>query len=242
MSNRITMQNNIVTAKKFVQIGSDGNVSMKKRLADILSSYEELNNKFSIKEVEDMLLDNSISPDEKLVLKERWQTMSSSYFSLISTLESAGLDDMEGVQELKNAYSNLYANFVIVLSDMNSSSVPPDGFESNISTFNEKFNLVSQQYITLTIKTRAYSLMLETNNYYLAEEETAIITAKLYKGSEEYTGDDESEIFSTLTWSGKGLNDDVTTYMDGRSLKIPYNAFNETFYVSATVNLPLTGL
>lgn len=239
MSNRITMQNNIVTAKKFVQIGTEGNISMKKRLADVLSSYEELNNKFSMREVQDILFDNSISPDEKLVLKSRWQTMSDSYITLINTLESAGLDDLEGVEDLKDAYTNLYANFAQIFTDMESASTPPTNFEDNISTFNEKFNLVSQLYSTLVFKTQAYDLRLETNHYYLSEGETAIVTAKLYKGSDEYTGDKESDIFSSLTWSGAGLKNAVDTYIDGRSVKVPYDDFEKTFYLSATVNLPV---
>lgn len=239
MSNRITMQNNIVTAKKFVQIGTEGNISMKKRLADVLSSYEELNSKFSIKEVQDMLFDNSISPEEKLVLKERWQTMKDSYLTLINTLESAGLDEMEGVQALKDAYTNLYVNFSQLFADMESTSTPPDGFEDNITTFNEKYTLVSQLYSTLVFKTQAYALKLETTSYYLKEGETAIVTAKLYKGADEYTGDMESDIFSTLSWSGAGLKNAVDTYIDGRSVKVPYDDFEKTFYLSATVNLPI---
>lgn len=238
MSNRITLQNDVVTAKKFVQIGTDS-ISAKKRLASALTSYAELNNRFNIKEVESMLNDKILSPSEKVSLKSRWETMESSYIRIYNTLEAEGLLDLEGMDELRIAYSNLASMLQNVFADMNSSSSAPEGLQPAIEEFNMRFNFISQTYSALAYKIQSYSLRLETSDYFLEWGKPATITAKLYKGADEYKGEEEDNIFSTLSWRGQGLKNAVDTYVSGRTLVVPYEDFEQTFYVSATVNLPI---
>lgn len=235
---RITMQDSVVTAKKFVQIGSDS-VSARKKLASALSAYEELNNKFNILDVEKMLSDETLSPDEKVQLKSRWDTMETAYLRLVNTLESEGLMDLEGVDAMRIAYSTLFAMMQNVFADMDSSSKAPSGFQAAIEEFNTRFNFVAQMYSALAYKIQAFRLRLETSDYYVEYGKTATVTAKLYKGVDEYTGDQESEIFDSIVWRGEGLKNAVDTYIDGRSIKVPYTDFDQTFYVSATVSLPI---
>ncbi len=235
---QVTLQNNIVTAKKFVQIGSDS-VSARKKLASVLTSYEELNNKFNIIDVEKMISDETITPDEKDKLKERWDVMETSYLRLVNTLETEGLLDLEGVDNMRIAYSTLFSLMQNVLADMDSTSKVPNGFQAAIEEFNTRFNFVAQMYSALAYKIQAFRLRLETEDYYLDYGKTATVTAKLYKGTDEYKGDEEESIFSSIVWRGEGLKNAVNTYIDGRSLKVPYTDFEQTFYVSATVSLPI---
>ncbi len=235
---RITMQDSIVTARKFVQIGSDP-VSARKKLASALASYQEASTRFNIKEVEEYLKDDSLSPAEKVALKSRWDTMEAAYLRLMNTLETEGLKDMNGVDAMQIAYSTLAGMLQNVFADMTTTSPAPSGLQEAIEAFNIKFNIVSQSYSALAYRIQSYQLRLETSDYYLGYGETATITAKLYKGGVEYTGEKESTIFSTLTWSSSGLKNDINTYIDGRSLKVPYSDFETTFYVNARVSLPI---
>ena len=235
---QVTLQNNIVTAKKFVQIGSDS-VSARKKLASVLTSYEELNNKFNIIDVEKMISDETITPDEKDKLKERWDVMETAYLRLVNTLETEGLLDLEGVDAMKIAYSTLFSLMQNVLADMDSTSKVPNGFQAAIEEFNTRFNFVVQMYSALAYKIQAFRLRLETEDYFLDYGKTATVTAKLYKGADEYKGDEEESIFSSIVWRGEGLKNAVDTYIDGRSIKVPYTDFEQTFYVSATVSLPI---
>lgn len=235
---QVTLQNNIVTAKKFVQIGSDS-VSARKKLASVLTSYEELNNKFNIIDVEKMISDETITPDEKDKLKERWDVMETAYLRLVNTLETEGLLDLEGVDAMRIAYSTLFSLMQNVLADMDSTSKVPNGFQAAIEEFNTRFNFVAQMYSALAYKIQAFRLRLETEDYYLDYGKTATVTAKLYKGADEYKGDEEESIFSSIVWRGEGLKNAVDTYIDGRSIKVPYTDFEQTFYVSATVSLPI---
>lgn len=238
MASRITMQDSIVTGRKFVPIGSQ-TVSARKRLASVLSSYNETKNTLSLKEVAAIVKDNIITPEEKIALKDRWDTLSAAYTRLLSTLEDEGMTDMDGVENMQQTYSTLFAQMQNIFADMNTSSVAPDNFEDNIEKFNTAYTIVSQSYATIAYKLQAFSLRLETTAYYLAEEETAVVTATLYKGLNPYTGDKLEDIYNTLTWKVSGLKKSVDNYKSGLTLVIPEEDYDNTAIISATVDLPI---
>lgn len=244
MSNRITMQDNIVTGRKFVPIGS-GTISARKRLANILTSYKDVNNRFSMLLIKDITNDNVITPEEKTLLKTRWDELSSAYTRLIQTLEDSGLGDMNEVAKLKEAYATVYLQLQNILADMNTSSSVPPGFENNLNSFNEWFNIVSQSFATISYGLSFYDLRVSSSSYYLEEGGIAVLTATLYKGSEEYTGEYLKDIMDTISWTSTGIHehdgfdgDPVNYYKSGYSVRVPYSAFDVEFSVRATVNIP----
>lgn len=240
MSNRITYQDNILTAKKFVQIGTD-QVSARRQLNDILLAYKEIDNSLAFKEVEKMVRDNSITPEEKVELKARWETVSAAYTRLLQSLENSGLTGVYGVQDLKDKYAEVYVLMEQIFTDMESATETPTGFLDRWNALQEQLDIVSQTYSNLAYKIQEYKLRLETNHYYLAVGETAVITATLYKGLTAYTGEYLDSIMATIQWEVHGL-DDPSKYISGATISVPYAAFDQSFYVSATVSIPIEDL
>ena len=240
MSKRITYQNNVVTAKKFVQIGTDS-VSARRQLSDILAAYAEVNNAKKFADVEKMISDDTLTPEEKVLLKERWESISSAYRRLIQSLENSGLSGIYGVSDLEDAYGEVYVMVENIFTNMGLATKVPSGFEDKWSLLQEQMNIVSQTYANLTIKVQEFRLLLETNHYYPAEGETTIITASLYRGTTAYTGDDLDTIMATIQWETKGLTD-PDSLIDGATITVPYDSFDETFVVSATVSIPVEDL
>lgn len=240
MSKRITYQNNVVTAKKFVQIGTDS-VSARRQLSDILAAYAEVNNAKKFADVEKMISDDTLTPEEKVLLKERWESISSAYRRLLQSLENSGLSGIYGVSDLEDAYGEVYVMVENIFTNMDSATKVPSGFEDKWSLLQEQMNIVSQTYANLTIKVQEFRLLLETNHYYPAEGETTIITASLYRGTTAYTGDDLDTIMATIQWETKGLTD-PDSLIDGATITVPYDSFDETFVVSATVSIPVEDL
>ncbi len=240
MSNRITYQDNVVTAKRFVQIGSDP-VSARRKLNEALLAYKEIDNTLAFKEVEKMVSDNSITPDEKVALKERWDTVTASYTGLIRSLENSGMTDLQGVDELKVKYAEVYILVEQILADMESTTETPKGFTNKWDSLREQLYAVSQTYSALAYKLQEFRLLLETNHYYLGEEETAVITATLYKGVKVYAGDDLEAIVGTIKWTIIGLTN-PEKYISGMTVSVPYDDFDTAIYVSATVDIPVEDL
>ena len=240
MSNRITYQDNILTAKKFVQIGTDS-VSARRQLNDILLAYKEIDNSLAFKEVEKMVRDNSITPDEKLELKARWETVSSAYTRLLQSLENSGLSGVYGVEDLKGKYAEVYVLMEQIFTDMESATETPIGFLDKWNALQEQLDIVSQTYSNLAYKVQEYKLRLETNHYYLGVGETAVITATLYKGLTAYTGEYLDEIMATIQWEVHGLTN-PSQYISGTTVSVPYAAFDQSFYLSATVSIPIEDL
>lgn len=240
MSNRITYQDNVVTAKRFVQIGSDP-VSARRKLNEALLAYKEIDNSLAFKEVEKMVSDNSITPDEKIALKERWETVTASYNGLLRSLENSGLSAIYGVDALKTKYAEVYILVEQIIADMESTTQTPTGFTDKWDSLREQLYAVSQTYSNLAYKLQEFRLLLETNHYYLAEGEQAVISATLYKGVKAYAGDDLASIVGTIKWTITGLTN-PDQYISGTYVKVPYSAFEKAFYVSATVDIPIEDL
>lgn len=240
MSSRITYQNNIVTAKKFVQIGTDS-VSARKKLNDVLTAYKEVDNTKLFNEVRKMMNDNSLSPSEKALLKERWANLTSAYNRLLQSLENSGLSGVYGEEQLKESYSAVYVLVQELLTNMSSSSTVPTDFESKWDKLQEDLAIVSQTYSNLVIKAQEFRLRLETDRYYPKEGETTTITATLYKGSEAYTSDSLESIMSTLKWTTSGISA-PDSLINGNTIVVPYDSFDESFIVSATVDIPIEDL
>lgn len=240
MSSRITYQNNIVTAKKFVQIGT-GTVSARQRLRDVLTAYKEVDTSALFNEVRKMINDDTFEPSEKAKLKERWASITSSYTRLLQSLESSGLSGVSGEQQLKEIYSEVYVMCQNIFTDMDSASAVPSGFSDKWDSLQEQLNIVSQTYSNIIIKSQEFRLVLETNHYYPAEGETTIITATLYRGTEAYTESDLDTIMATIQWETNGLPD-PDSVINGATITVPYDSFDEAFYVSATVQIPIEDL
>ena len=240
MSSRITYQNNIVTAKRFVQIGT-GTVSARQKLNDVLTAYRELDKNQIFREVREMLGDDTFSPSEKTALKERWANITSAYTRLLQSIENSGLSGIYGEQALKEKYGEVYVLCEKVFVDMESATAVPTGFEDKWNALQEQLNIVSQTYSNLTFKVQEFRLLLETNHYYPAEGETTIITATLYRGTEAYTESDLDTIMATIKWETNGLTD-PDSLISGATITVPYDSFDTSFYVSATVSIPIEDL
>lgn len=240
MSSRITYQNNIVTAKKFVQIGTDS-VSARRQLRDVLTAYREVDTSQLFSEVRKMINDDTFEPVEKVALKERWASITSSYTRLLQSLESSGLSGVSGEQQLKEIYSEVYVMCQNIFTDMESATPVPSGFSDKWSRLQEQLNIVSQTYSNIVIKSQEFRLLLETNHYYPAEGETTVITATLYRGTEAYTEEDLDTIMATIKWETNGLAN-PESFINGATITVPYESFGEAFYVSATVQIPIEDL
>ena len=238
MSNRINQQTNVITAGKFVKIGTDS-VSARSKLRNVLSSYVQLQNTLETADVQKILLDNKITPEEKVTLKERWDSLSAAYSSLLSALQDNGLEGMTGVAELRNYYSSLYVNIQNLLADMDSESAAPSNFQSNFDAFNQQLTIVSQAYANVAYRVNEFKVQLTTSHYYLGEGETAEIKAELYKGISKYSGTDYDSIMDTIDWTVTGATVwSETSDEDGNPLvKIPYENFENEVHVSATVQM-----
>lgn len=251
MAIRENLQNRVVTAKKYYSFEGD-TLSAKQKLASVLVSYNEVQNALSKKELESLTSDGILTPEEKIKLKDRWDSLESSYLKLVSTLEENGITDIEELDRLELLYSSLYVQIQAIFADMSIPSKVPVGLEDDLSNFADTFSSLSGILTTYLYGVQAYTVRIETVNTIVDKDTSITLTITIYKDGKEYLESSVIDMYTNVKLVSSGLKrkegdggtlDPAYAYKtDMRTLVIPYTAYDHSFDIYASVELSTENL
>lgn len=140
--NRTNLTDTVVTARKFVQVGKDVETAKSKlRAISAAISSSEVSNLMDA--VNNLTIDSKITPEEKILLRDEWDSIKSAFAEAESAAISLEIEDSDNFQNLKTAYDNLNAQIEYILRDMNSATIIGNEFSiifnayiSEASSFN----------------------------------------------------------------------------------------------------------
>ena len=184
MSDRINYQNNVITANKFVQVGGNS-IGSKEKLNSIRNTIGTKKNEFDNIDIEYMLNDDIITPDEKIELKSRWMFISLAFSRLSDDILSAfGDEGMSGYSDMIYLRNEIDSMLSLLFANMHESTKPPSGLEGKITEFTIKYNELSQVYSSCMMEILKYevSIRCDKSSYFDEDIVTVVPTVK-YKGN-----------------------------------------------------------
>lgn len=164
-----SMQNNTVTARKFVEIGANGD-DVKGKIKLLSQAYLSQMSSAQLTELGKITSDKTVTPDEKKLLKEEWEHIQSAYSSVVAAAADMDIDDTEEFEAYKNAYEKLAEIMESILADMSTTTQLSSSVDSIINEYNSAANLFN-----IYMTTVSNALLRDINDIRLA-----VITDKDY--------------------------------------------------------------
>lgn len=121
MANRINYSDDVLTARRFVPIGSDGSDIIQK-VRSISKKVSGVNLSNHITEIDRISSDLVITPSEKKSLKSEFDYIKSAYATTYSTVLSLGLEGSAEFIELRTRYEELENVLGPIFANMETSS------------------------------------------------------------------------------------------------------------------------
>lgn len=238
MAKRNDLQNEIVTAGKFVERGSKS-IDMKeklRRMSQIVSSQKDNS---SITGLEQIASDNVITPEEKRLLAEEWEHIEAAYNSTVSSVNSLGVNPEE-FQQFQSAFRSLQSFVQSILANMNEPS-NTDGRFNVIMQAYESAATILQNWVnayqnSLTTGVSSYRLDVDHSPAQVSLEDNVTFTANIFidetDRTEElinsYKDPDTGLCPDLFNWVVSGTKDDEAVMEDAngkRMFTIPASSF-----------------
>ena len=218
MAKRNDLQNQVVTAGRFVERGRVS-IDMRERLRRMSQIVSIQQGNSSLTGVEQMASDNVITPEEKILLAQEWEHIKAAYNSTVSMMNELGVDPQE-FESFKAAYSSLESLMNEILKDMNSTSLVGDQFRTILNAYNSAAtilqNWVNAYQNSVTSDISSYRLEIKRTPPSPTLDSTIIFSAYIYIDGVDRTADlmntymdPQTGLYPTLfNWIVSGTKDD----------------------------------
>lgn len=210
---RTNLTDTIVTARKFVQVGSDAN-TLKSKLRAISSAISSADNEQIKNALNNLTLDSVITPQEKEILSVEWSKIQSAYAQTQTVAEELELKDTNDYKQLEEAFNRLSDAMYKLLADMNSSTpvsnefnIVFNGYVSTSSAFNS-YMVAAKEGIEDRFS--AYSCHVDISPTDITYEDTVKISARIMNGTTNVTEIVENDIGAdnAFIWEFSGTSND----------------------------------
>lgn len=227
--NRTNLTDTVVTARKFVQYGSDIDTA-KIKLRAIASAISSHSIDALMNAISNITIDSRITPEEKLILKEEWAKIIAAFGQAQSSASELGILESDEFKALMESYSNLSATLDVILYDMNSPSTVSNEFTitfnaylSDSSAFNSYMIAVKEG---IEDKFSAYGCFVDISPADITPEDTVRLSARIMNGTVDVTNKVASDIGAdkAFNWEFSGTRNDeyYNEYAKGkRAIEVP---------------------
>lgn len=247
---RTNLTDTIVTARKFVQVGSDAN-TLKSKLRAISSAVSSADNEQIKNALNNLTVDSVITPQEKELLSAEWTKIQSAYAQTQTVAEELELKDTDDYKQLEQAFNRLRDAMYKLLSDMNSSTpisnefnIVFNGYVSTSSAFNSYMISVKEG---IEDKFSAYRCFVDISPADITLEDTVTLSARIMNGTTNVTNQVVSDIGAdkAFNWEFSGTKDDeyYNEYAKGKqAIEVPASdifassRFDVRFYAELEVS------
>ena len=247
---RTNLSDSIVTARKFVQIGSDAEVT-KNRLRALSSALSSEAISSQVESVKNISLDSKITPEEKIGLAKEWERMKLAYASTKASAEDLQIDNSSEFIAMSNAYATLTDLMAAILGDMSIST----GVDINFTIAFDSYIAASSAFTSYMIavkegienKFSAYRCFIDISPADITYEDTVTLSARIMNGTTKVTNQvvDDIGADKAFNWEFSGTRDDeyYNEYAKGKqAIEVPASdifassRFNVRFYAELKVS------
>ena len=244
MAKQQDFENRIVTGGKFIE-RAGGGLSLKEKLARLSNTVISSNYNASFKELNSITSDNTVTPNEKISLKQEWEYIKSAFANMTANVTKMGADTSDEYIALKNAYDNLADVIEPILEDMNKTSQLTVPVGQYIEAYSSSANVLNIYLASVnnSILEDVSDIGLEvlTDYDFIKPNQSVKFTAMIYTAKtggrveisdeiKELYKDAETGLYPALyQWTITGTKNDSQWMQDSlgkKEVTIPYSAFS----------------
>lgn len=233
MANNITMQNNIVTAGKFVTIGTGVDTS-RQSLRAIASAIAIEDQSATQREVES-IVNGGISASEKVSLRTLYEELTSRYLVLSNSVSQIGYtgDDWDLV---RNRFSLLEDEMNKILFDMQSDYDEPTDIDTIVKSYlslSTSFSLSLENFIN---SSDGYTISLQGPSSPIQESEDLVVNLSITDPSGIQYALSKTEV-STIEWHFTGTGNDAKNTISGVNPLVLTSAEWHSFFTGRSIEI-----
>ena len=219
MATRKDYANNIVTARKFVTLGSD-NLEAKMKLNSLKYNLGTIDLKKQTDDIAKIFGDKVVTPEEKVYLKSRWNSLYVSFERLRKDIESVFSDayTLDELAHLSALVTEIGYEIANITMDMESSTTVDSSIDSKINEFILKYNELSQIFSANILELLRYDLTIRSSS-----------------------GIVQDNAGHTFNWMSSDSSVDLNDYtQDNKSIKFPASIIDGSMDISCQVDIDIT--
>ena len=237
MATRKDYANNIVTARKFVTLGSD-NLEAKMKLNSLKYNLGTIDLKKQTDDIAKIFSDNVVTPEEKVYLKSRWNSLYVSFERLRKDIESVFSDayTLDELAHLSALVTEIGYEIANITMDMESSTTVDSSIDSKINEFILKYNELSQIFSANILELLRYDLTIRSSSSSYFKDSYVIVEPVLKKD-----GIVQDNAGHTFNWMSSDSSVDLNDYtQDNKSIKFPASIIDGSMDISCQVDIDIT--
>ena len=237
MATRKDYANNIVTARKFVTLGSD-NLEAKMKLNSLKYNLGTIDLKKQTDDIAKIFRDKVVTPAEKIYLKSRWNSLYVSFERLRKDIESVFSDayTLDELARLSALVTEIGYEIANITMDMESSTTVDSSIDSKINEFILKYNELSQIFSANILELLRYDLTIRSSSSSYFKDSYVIVEPVLKKD-----GIVQDNAGHTFNWMSSDSSVDLNDYtQDNKSIKFPASIIDGSMDISCQVDIDIT--
>ena len=237
MATRKDYANNIVTARKFVTLGSD-NLEAKMKLNSLKYNLGTIDLKKQTDDIAKIFSDKVVTPEEKVYLKSRWNSLYVSFERLRKDIESVFSDayTLDELAHLSALVTEIGYEIANITMDMESSTTVDSSIDSKINEFILKYNELSQIFSANILELLRYDLTIRSSSSSYFKNSYVIVEPVLKKD-----GIVQDNAGHTFNWISSDSSVDLNDYtQDNKSIKFPASIIDGSMDISCQVDIDIT--